>query len=137
MVCLAVLRIFLVVLSTILVRWFCMVNIKLFSAVSMAEFHSALNFGSSFSITRGLIVIAIFAGVLPLPFAGLPGVTWPCPGCLFRSGILTCVRRCTPLKNANSSKIINLRFQKLCAPVFAHGYCNAINSDTSHNLPSA
>ena len=69
MVCLAVLRIFWVVLSTTLVRWFCRVNIKLFSAVSMAEFHSALNFGSSFSITRGLIVIAIFAGVLPLASA--------------------------------------------------------------------
>ena len=76
MVCLAVLRIFWVVLSTTLVRWFCRVSIKLFSAVSMAEFHSALNFGSSFSITRGLIVIAIFAGVFPRASAFRRAVRW-------------------------------------------------------------
>ena len=76
MVCLAVLRIFWVVLSTTLVRWFCRVSIKLFSAVSMAEFHSALKVGYSFSITRGFIVIAIFAGVFPRASAFLRAAKW-------------------------------------------------------------
>ena len=51
-------------------------TIKLFSAASMAEFHSALKVGSSFSITRGFMVIVILAGVFPLASAFFKAAKW-------------------------------------------------------------